>query len=207
MRNFFSAQRATSAFLRTSVVFGLLLLLLTLSLAPKQHASRAPNHNSIVDLGQSRTDRNANTYNQPKDATPLKVFLLAGQSNMVGMGSLKHLDLLVQDNNNNNGTQNEYRQTLWNGTAYKERSDVYMIYQDHHGPLTVGRQYAGRNSFGPELMFGWTLGDALREKHDSQQQQQQPILLLKTAWGGRDLAVDFRPPSAGTGPYGAWVGR
>ena len=26
-------------------------------------------------------------------------------------------------------------------------------------------------------------------------------LLLKTAWGGKDLAIDFRPPSSGLGDY------
>jgi hypothetical protein len=30
---------------------------------------------------------------------------------------------------------------------------------------------------------------------------QKPILLLKTAYGGRDLAIDFRPPSSGKGNY------
>ena len=128
---------------------------------------------------------------------PLKIFLLAGQSNMVGMGSLKHLDLLVKQ-----GANNEYSQTLWNGTAYKERDDVYMIFETHYGPLTVGRQYAGKDSFGPELMFGWTLGDALADDDDDDDNCTTPILLLKTAWGGRNLAIDFRPPSAGTGQYG-----
>ena len=34
-------------------------------------------------------------------------------------------------------------------------------------------------------------GDALEE----------PVLLVKCAWGGKSLAVDFRPPSAGRVPY------
>ena len=28
---------------------------------------------------------------------------------------------------------------------------------------------------------------------------QEPVLIIKTAWGGKSLAVDFRPP--GAGPY------
>ena len=46
---------------------------------------------------------------------------------------------------------------------------------------------------GPELGFGWTLGDDGDEN----------IVLIKIAWGGRSLAVDFRPPSSGgtTGLY------
>jgi len=35
------------------------------------------------------------------------------------------------------------------------------------------------------------MGDALAE----------PVLLIKCAWGGKSLAVDFRPPSAGQPPY------
>jgi alpha-galactosidase len=40
---------------------------------------------------------------------------------------------------------------------------------------------------GPELGFGWAVGDALDEQ----------VLLLKTAWGGKDIDVDYRPPSVG----------
>jgi hypothetical protein len=46
---------------------------------------------------------------------------------------------------------------------------------------------------GPELQFGHVMGDFFEE----------PILLIKTAWGGKSLYVDFRPPSSGgqVGPY------
>jgi len=46
---------------------------------------------------------------------------------------------------------------------------------------------------GPELGFGWVVGDAFEE----------PVLLIKLAWGGKSLGKDFRPPSAGgeVGPY------
>jgi hypothetical protein len=121
---------------------------------------------------------------------PVKVFILAGQSNMVGMGSIDHLDLLVSDET----TNPEFRDALWDGSAYKERDDVLMKYDLNHGNLTVSRTsgYAGKNSFGPELMFGWTVGDARISER---------VLLVKTAWGGKSLAVDFRPPSAGEGNY------
>lgn len=56
------------------------------------------------------------------------------------------------------------------------------------GPLSTG--YGARPSaFGPEYAFG-----ILLEKH-----LDQPILIIKTAWGGKSLHYDFRPPSAG--PY------
>ncbi len=42
---------------------------------------------------------------------------------------------------------------------------------------------------GPEFTFGITMEKELKE----------PILIIKTAWGGRSLNTEFRPPSAG--PY------
>ena len=85
---------------------------------------------------------------------PVKVFLLAGQSNMEGMGSLDHLDILVNSNGSSTAS-NEFRDALWNGTAYIERDDVYIKYDLDHGKLTVSRtkRYAGSNSFGPEAIF------------------------------------------------------
>jgi hypothetical protein len=41
------------------------------------------------------------------------------------------------------------------------------------------------------LGFGWVMGDEFAE----------PVLLIKCAWGGKSLAVDFRRPSAGRVPY------
>lgn len=58
--------------------------------------------------------------------------------------------------------------------------------------VTVG-QGAFSDLIGPELMFAQQI-DAYYV---------DPILIVKTAWGGLSLAEDFRPPSAGgtTGPY------
>lgn len=71
--------------------------------------------------------------------------------------------------------------------------------------VTHGNLYAGlcagdpgQYQVGPELGFGWTVGDALNcGKGDDDK-----ILLLKIAWGGKSLVVDFCPPSSGdiTGP-------
>lgn len=120
----------------------------------------------------------------------VKVFVLAGQSNMVGKGSIDHLDLLVAN-------ASEYRTALYEDGNYKTSENVYIKYGllNSHGRLTVSRDsgYATNGAFGPELMFGFTVGCALRE---------EKILLIKTAWGGKTLAVDFRPPSSGEGHYG-----
>jgi len=48
-------------------------------------------------------------------------------------------------------------------------------------------------NIGPEIGLGWALGDAIKEQ----------VLLIKMAWGGKSLDVDFRPPSSGgkVGPF------
>jgi hypothetical protein len=48
---------------------------------------------------------------------PVKVFLLAGQSNMCGAGSIDHLLKLIDDKENDsneeNEHKNEFREALW----------------------------------------------------------------------------------------------
>ena len=95
------------------------------------------------------------------------------------------------------------RQELPHATAvlcerWVERDDVTIWYKRRdevrQGKLTVGYTgYGGSSHIGPELQFGHVVGDALEE----------PVLLIKTAWGGKSLHVDFRPPSAAgeTGPF------
>ena len=40
---------------------------------------------------------------------------------------------------------------------------------------------------GPEMELGWELGEHFDE----------PVLLVKTCWGGKSLMKDFRPPRSG----------
>ncbi len=113
------------------------------------------------------------------DRSPVKVFILAGQSNMQGKGSIEHLAQLVTEN------PTEYGHLKKNGQWIK-RDDVWIKYWDKKGKLTVG--YGSQdNRIGPELGFGHIMGEAL----DNQ------ILIIKVAWGGQSLAFDFRPLSSG----------
>ena len=123
---------------------------------------------------------------------PIQVFLLAGQSNMVGMGAVKHLQQLIEQPE----TPNEFRENLWDTDteSFYVRDNVYIKNEGTHGKLTVAPGYAAKNCFGPELMFGWTVADALEES------ELPTLLLIKTAWGGKSLNVDFRPPSSGMPP-------
>jgi len=63
--------------------------------------------------------------------------------------------------------------------------DRYSDLNEQTGKLKAGFG-ASENEIGPEFTFGIYMEKALNE----------PILIIKTAWGGRDLSSDFRPPSA-----------
>lgn len=118
----------------------------------------------------------------------VKVFVLAGQSNMQGKASLATLDRQIKAER----TKQMFAH-LHNGKGqYLSRDDVFIHFIDRHGQLEVG--YGSKGRFGPELGFGWTVGDALDE----------PVLIIKAAYGGRSLFADFRPPSAGL-PDATWL--
>jgi hypothetical protein len=137
---------------------------------------------------------------------PIKVFVLAGQSNMEGQAVA---DLTGKDYNDGKGTLNALLNDPAKAARVKHlraknggwavRKDVWVRYQREKqsllaGPLTVGfAVYGGTHHFGPELQFGHVVGDHLTEQ----------VLLIKTAWGGKSLFKDFRPPSSGgeVGPY------
>jgi alpha-galactosidase len=119
---------------------------------------------------------------------PVQVFVLAGQSNMVGHG------FVAADPGRNGGKgsleeaarSGRLRHLLDKDGRWRVRDDVRIQFFERKGPLTVGYG-AGEDCIGPELGFGDVVGDALAE----------PVLLVKIAWGGKSLAVDFRPPGAG----------
>ncbi len=123
---------------------------------------------------------------------PVKVFILAGQSNMAGTGFVKadpkhnggkgSLEYLVKDP----ATAARYKHLVGKDGAWAIRDDVWIHYLDRKGRLTVGYG-GGTDRIGPELGFGQVVGDAFEE----------PVLLIKLAWGGKSLARDFRPPSSG----------
>lgn len=136
------------------------------------------------------------TLNTSAQAKPVKVFILAGQSNMEGQGVIKaeakrnagqgSLEYLVRQP----ATAEHFRTLVDRDGKWRVRDDVWISYLDRHGPLTVS--YGAKpDLIGPELGFGWVLGAHVDE----------PVLLIKCAWGGKSLAVDFRPPGAGKPPY------
>lgn len=111
---------------------------------------------------------------------PVKVFLLAGQSNMEGKAPNLLLDHQATD-----AKTKELFAHLRKGDAWIEREDVFIKFLDRTGPLTVGYGSPGRT--GVELEFGTAMGNHFEE----------PVILIKAAWGGHSLYKLFRSPSAG----------
>lgn len=127
------------------------------------------------------------TAGQIADAAPVRVFVLCGQSNMEGKGAVKHLEQLLADPQ----TAQDYEH-LRDENGWVERDDVFIKYNDDRGQGKLGLGYGTpTDRFGPELGFGHVVGDAFDEK----------VLIIKCAWGGRALAVKFRPPSSGKGDF------
>ena len=114
-------------------------------------------------------------------AGKVKVYILVGQSNMEGHATVECLEYQA--------TKGKYKDVFAfcrKGDGWAERDDVLINYLDRRGKLTVGYGAPGKNpSIGPELGFGFTVGD----KYD------EPVLLIKAAWGGKSLGRDFLPPS------------
>jgi alpha-galactosidase len=144
------------------------------------------------------------------DPTGIKVFILGGQSNMVGFGN-------VETGATGEGTIGSLRYLAVNNASYpdydytsllsdpgqpatspfRNRADVKVWWRDGGngslgGPISkgdLGPPYKGRDAgkIGPEFGFGQVIGDFYAEND---------VLIIKCAWGGHDLVGNFRPPSA-----------
>lgn len=130
---------------------------------------------------------------------PLKVFILAGQSNMTGRASFPTFEAIGMDPK----TAPMLKDMKTADGKPVVCDDVYIALApmsadipEKFGKLTIGYSSTkGGPRIGPEYTFGIYMQKMLGE----------PILLIKTAWGGRSLYEGFRPPSAGgelpTGEY------
>jgi hypothetical protein len=132
------------------------------------------------------------------DAKPLKVFILAGQSNMEGHAEIGTFDY-IGDDPATAPLLKQMRSADGKPTVCEHTYISYLTGGETNGEgfgkLTAG--YGARENptedggkIGPEFTFGITMDSALDE----------PVLLIKTAWGGKSLYHDFRPPSAGVYP-------
>ena len=113
-------------------------------------------------------------------ADKVKVFVLAGQSNMEGKADNKLIDFQATD-----AKTKHHFQHLRSGDGWTVRDDTFIKFLERHGGLTTG--YGSPGKTGPELEFGHMMGEHFDE----------PVLLIKTAWGGHSLFKKFRSPSSG----------
>ena len=130
-------------------------------------------------------------------SSPLKVFILAGQSNAIGHG-------LIADEE----TPGTLAYTLKNDTAgdydflkdgnggYVAQEDAW-IYFENEDRIMIGDLEPGYGKIDNKMGLEVTFGERMQEYTNQQ------ILIIKAAWGGRNLAEDFRPPSSSgsTGMY------
>ncbi len=125
-------------------------------------------------------------------AKPLKVFILAGQSNMQGHVNVSTFDSIAADPKTApllkemRAADGKARvcDKVWISSIGCSDDDT----TEQTGKLTTGFR-ASSEEIGPEFTFGITMEKALKE----------PILIIKTSWSGKSLHTDFRPP--GAGPY------
>ena len=120
---------------------------------------------------------------------PLKVFILAGQSNMDGQADIRTIDFLGEDKDQAKAAL--LKTFKPDGKNFVTRDDVWVAARGYHNLRTGlggGGDYTKPGTcIGPEYAFGYYMGQALDEQ----------VLLIKYAPGGQSLYVNFRPPSAG----------
>jgi hypothetical protein len=141
------------------------------------------------------------------EGKPVKIYILSGQSNMTGRGSLGELNKpaadqkatlvrFIMEPQNVEKYTFLYKDGEKKGRSWTVRDDVFITVGDwphdgksggKHGGL--GPCYGGFRSkgFGPELGIGHALGNYYDE----------PVLLVKVTFGANSLSQNFRPPSSG----------
>ncbi len=114
------------------------------------------------------------------DATKtVKVFILAGQSNMEGKAANSLLEYQAEAPETKDLFQHLRQDGKW-----IVHDNEFIKFLDRKGPLTIG--YGSPGCTGVELEFGTVMHDHLHA----------PLLLIKAAWGGHSLYQRFRSPSA-----------
>ncbi len=122
----------------------------------------------------------------PPDTTkPVKVYILSGQSNMVGIGYVNDPD---PGSLSTVTTEGMFPHMVDAAGAWTVRNDVWyegVITATAKKWLTIGCG-ADSGKIGPELQFGHIMG----YYHD------EPVIILKTSQGNRSLSWDCLPPGS-----------
>ncbi|KAL3764993.1 hypothetical protein ACHAW5_001843 [Stephanodiscus triporus] len=152
----------------------------------------------------------------PSKPMPLRVYLLAGQSNMEGHASVKTIEYIGDDPETAplleriigpNGKPRD-ASNVWIA-YYTDRDDDRTANGEVFGKLATGYGYRSdpakdNGMIGPEYAFGLALDRAVSNDIGQQNDRGEggggPVLIIKTAWGGKSLDYDFRSPSSGPLP-------
>ncbi len=122
---------------------------------------------------------------KPADMSkPVQVFILLGQSNMVGMGKIKggegSLENAVKE-------KKEYPYLVDEAGKWIERKDVRFVrYMQGRGMLNNEWLGVKGGTIGPEFGIGHVVGDAI----------DAPVMILKSCIGNRSLGWDLLPPGS-----------
>lgn len=119
---------------------------------------------------------------------PVKVFILLGQSNMLGFGKVTPED---KDGTLTHAikTKKKYPHLVDDEGNWTERKDVrYVQVMHRRGSMATLRNewLTVKGNVGPELQFGHIMGHVLDE----------PVLVLKSCIGNRSLGWDLLPPGS-----------
>ncbi len=118
---------------------------------------------------------------KPADMTkPVQVFILLGQSNMVGLGKIETLDAPIK-------TQGKFPYLVDDAGAWTVRQDVRNVFimslaPQHNDWMSM----TNRKNLGPEHGIGHALGSAI----------DAPVMVLKSCIGNRSLGWDLLPPGS-----------
>jgi hypothetical protein len=123
---------------------------------------------------------------KPADMTkPVQVFILLGQSNMVGLGKVKGGDISLEHAVKE---KKKYQYLVEEDGKWTERKDVRFVrYMSGKGPLNNEWMTVKGNTLGPEFGIGHPLGNAI----------EAPVMILKCCIGNRSLGWDLLPPGSG----------
>jgi autotransporter-associated beta strand protein len=195
-------------------------VLSTTSLAVGWNAITARYHGAVTHAPSATAAPLFQSVNPPPGNGKLKIFILAGQSNMQGKGrvetgrdpnnpantvlpgGLGSLRNMLNKSPASYGYLADLANPIPGGSpGWITRSDVGVTYwsdpgtgENRRGNLDANfGDTGGQGRIGPEYSFGLQVGGQLADD----------VLIIKYAFGGKSLKVDFRPPSSGgtVGPY------
>ena len=151
----------------------------------KTSASSSGGGADIADVPDVLPDPDGKEADMSK---PVQVFILMGQSNMLGFGNAGQLK---------GSAAEKYPYLVDDAGDWNVRKDVrnvfYCMGKQRYNDWLTAENGNGSGKFGPEIGIGNYLGEAM----------DAPVMILKSCVGNRALGWDLLPPSAvGTGAKG-----